>query len=178
MLAHMSDRRAARTRAALLQAFGALMRQGRRSIRVADVVEEANVGRSTFYEHFSGADDLHMAALSRPFALLADAATGRADAERLAGLLDHFRENKHRARETLSGRTGEQAARLLAALIEERLPPALPPEEVRLAAAQLSGAALAAVGAWVRGETGLSSNAVAAAICRSSAAAVRVLAAG
>ena len=52
------DRRIQRTRSALLQAFVSLLLEPRRydQIKVGDIVERANVGRSTFYEHFRNKD--------------------------------------------------------------------------------------------------------------------------
>ena len=162
--------RAGRTRGAIVDAFSALVLERRqRRIGVRDVAAQAGVGRSTFYEHFSGADAVHMAALARPFALLADAAAGRGDPAATAALLAHFWENRQRARDTLTGRAGEQALRLLTGLVEERLgeTPELPP---RLAAEQLAAAALAPVRAWLLGEAPAAPEVLAEALCRSGAA--------
>ena len=111
-----------RTRAALVDAFNRLVLFGRkRRIGVADVIAEAKVGRSTFYEHFGSAEALHMQALAQPFGILADAAVGEGDEARLTGLLAHFWDYRGRARESLAGRTGDKAVELLISLIEERL---------------------------------------------------------
>ena len=163
------DRRVRKTRSALLEAFNHLLLSRRRGrIRVSDIVERANVGRSTFYEHYASADDLHMEALSRPFAILADAAAGEGDAERLKHLLDHFWENRQRARATLAGRTGEKAVRLLTEMVEARLwdrqaQLALPR---RLAALQLAEAALGPIRGWVGGEAPCSAALLAQSLCR------------
>ena len=159
----------ARTRAALVEAFNhLLMQRQRRKIRVADIVAQAEVGRSTFYEHYSGAEAIHLEALARPFAPFADAAAGAGDEAGLARLLAHFWENRQRGRETLSGRLGEKAARLLADLVEQRLA-ARGAETViarRLAAVQLAEAALAPVRAWISGEAACAPEALAASLCR------------
>jgi AcrR family transcriptional regulator len=166
-MASGEDSRVKRTRAALIGAFDHLVLSGRRSkIRVADIVAQANVGRSTFYEHYKGADDIHMAALARPFAVLADAAAGAGDEARLAALLAHFWENRQRARESFMGRTGDKTARLLATMVEERLgaePLAIP---ARLAALQFAEAALAPIRGWVTAEAPCAAEALAGAICR------------
>jgi AcrR family transcriptional regulator len=53
------DRRAARTRKALHQALMALiLRKGYEAITVQDIIDEADVGRSTFYAHYAGKEDL------------------------------------------------------------------------------------------------------------------------
>lgn len=164
------DRRVKRTRAALLGAFDHLILSRRpKKIGVADIVAAAKVGRSTFYEHYKGADDIHMAALARPFAVLADAAAGAGDEARLTALLAHFWENRQRARESFMGPMGGKVSRLLAAMVEERLAGeadalAIP---LRLAALQLADAALAPVRGWVTAEAPSTAEALAAAICRS-----------
>lgn len=169
------DPRSRRSRQAIIDAFGRLvLRRQPRRIRAADVIAEAQVGRSTFYEHFSGAEQVHMAALRAPFAILADAAAGRGDVTRLEALLSHFWENRGRAREMLEGRSGEQALRMLAGLVEERLdePLILPPA---MAARQLAAAMLAPIGPWLFGEIASAPAALAAALCRSGEAMVRAL---
>lgn len=172
------DRRTARTRKALLDAFDELVLKDRKmDIRVADIVERANVGRSTFYEHYSSAADLHMQALARPMSILADAIIGKGDREALRWLLEHFWENRQRARATLGFPGREQVARLLAGMLEERLSglnaaPALP---MRLALRHLAEAPLALIAAWVSGEASCSAGALADAICKTSALSASVL---
>ena len=167
MVADM-DRRVTRTRTALIEAFNHLvLSRRRRKIRVADIVAEANVGRSTFYEHYKSADDIHMAALSRPFGILADAAAGIGDEAKLASLLTDFWDYRQRARESFFDRTGEKASRMLADLVEERLQAdeqklARP---LRLAAMQLAEAALAPIRGWITAEAPCTAEALAKAIC-------------
>lgn len=172
------DRRVERTRTALLNAFNDLVLNARkRDIRVSDIVERANVGRSTFYEHYSSAADIHMAALARPLTVLADAIAGDRDAAALEKLLEHFWENRQRARSTLSGGEGERVARLLASMLEERLAgrSAEPELPLRLAALQLAEGALALVRGWVRAEAPCTAERLARSICTTSALALRGL---
>ena len=50
---HRQDRRVARTRGAIVDSFNHLVRERPyESIQVPDILDEAGVGRSTFYEHF------------------------------------------------------------------------------------------------------------------------------
>lgn len=174
------DRRVRRTRSALLEAFNYLLLHRRRDrIRVSDIVARANVGRSTFYEHYASADDIHMEALSRPFAILAAAAAGEGDPERLKHLLDHFSENRQRARATFAGRTGEKAVRLLTGMVEARLSDrqlelALPR---RLAALQLAEAALGPIRGWVGGEAPCTAARLAQSLCRCGEQLIQALAA-
>jgi len=174
------DRRTTRTRKALVDAFGHLVQHRRKGrIRVAEIVAQARVGRSTFYDHYSSAEEISLDALSRPFAVLADAAAGRGDPEKLAQLLAHFWENRQRAREMFAGgRMRERAARLLADMVTERLEEAdarlaIP---LPLAALQLAEAALAPVLAWMRGEAPATPDALARSLCRTGAAVAEALA--
>ena len=53
------DRRVARTRGLLQHAFIALiMRKGYDATTIQDICEEANVGRSTFYSHYTSKEDI------------------------------------------------------------------------------------------------------------------------
>lgn len=53
------DRRISRTRSLLQHAFIALiMRKGYDATTIQDICEEANVGRSTFYSHYTSKEDL------------------------------------------------------------------------------------------------------------------------
>src|SRR6186713_3590542 len=59
------DRRVARTRRALKDALTDLiLEKGYESVTVQDVIDRADVGRSTFYAHFVDKDDLLMAILA------------------------------------------------------------------------------------------------------------------
>ncbi len=53
------DRRAARTRRALHEALISLiLRQGYEATTIQDIIDAADVGRSTFYAHYTGKEDL------------------------------------------------------------------------------------------------------------------------
>ena len=161
------DRRVSRTRAALIAAYNRLILSRRRNIRVADIVAEANVGRSTFYEHYQGAEDIHLQALARPFATLADAAAGDGDVAALTGLLAHFWENRQLARDSIMGRMQDKVTRLLAAMIEARIAAAGDPTAIplKLASLQLAEAALAPIRGWVTAEASCTAEALATALC-------------
>ena len=65
------DRRSQRTRHLLSAAFVELLREkGYSAITVSDIIERANIGRSTFYSHFHDKDDLFVSELDRVVELL------------------------------------------------------------------------------------------------------------
>src|SRR5215831_1596630 len=58
------DRRVARTRGMLQHALNSLtLKQGYEAISIEDICEAANVGRSTFYAHYTSKDDLKRSGL-------------------------------------------------------------------------------------------------------------------
>src|SRR5690349_5121391 len=70
----VSDRRQQRTRDAIRRAFIALADKRRyEDFSVADLVAEANIGRSTFYEHYRSKDDVLRTLMDGMLAELADA---------------------------------------------------------------------------------------------------------
>lgn len=179
-MAGMKDRRTQRTRAALLGAFNQLFLGRRaRAIKAADLIAEAKIGRSTFYDHYSSADEVLLEALRQPFATLADTAAGQGDRTATLWLAEHFWENRQRGRDLFdNGRMRDRVMRLLAGMIADRLAGAPLRLPVELAAAQLAEAALAPLRAWVRGEAPATPEAMAETLLRTGAALRGALAAG
>ena len=63
-MASKMDRRVARTRRALQHAFMSLiLDKGYDAVSIQDICDMADVGRSTFYSHYTGKDDLKRAGL-------------------------------------------------------------------------------------------------------------------
>ena len=65
------DRRSQRTRQLLSEAFVQLLKEkGYNAITVSDIIERANVGRSTFYSHYHDKDDLFVGEMDRVIEVL------------------------------------------------------------------------------------------------------------
>jgi AcrR family transcriptional regulator len=149
------DRRVARTRRALLDAFYALLGERRyQAISVGDVVERADVGRSTFYQHFSGKDELLRHSMEPLLAMIADAA-GAGDADRTRAAVAHLWERRSLARTLSCHAIVSASRRALADLVEVRLCLGADEEDgemIRARAVQIAAAQLALIEAWTRGE--------------------------
>lgn len=120
--AQHTDRRISRTRTSISDAFVRLMFSRRYdAIRTADVIVEAGVGRSTFYEHFRNKDEVLVAVIDPLFIPLADAAAGRGDVYRVQAMLEHLWEQRSLGRMLFAPALLDKLQRKLAAMIAARL---------------------------------------------------------
>jgi AcrR family transcriptional regulator len=176
------DKRVQRTRQALLGAFFGLVLERRYDeIKVADILERAGVGRSTFYEHFSSKDAILASSLNGPFEVLADS-TGRPDnTAQLIALLEHFWENRALARGIFQGAARRKMTALLVGLIEQRMKidgvekPVSLIIPLRLAAIQLAEGLLASTTAGLTGEARCSAYVLGLALRRTATATISAL---
>lgn len=148
------DRRVRRTRAAVVDAFIRLIFARRYdSIRTADLIAEADIGRSTFYEHFRSKDDVLAVMIDPLFVPLANAATGRAGVVPVRMMLDHLWEQRALARVIFDPDRLPRLQRKLAAMIDERLERTMPDTASRtLVATAAAAAQLAMLRLWLAGE--------------------------
>jgi AcrR family transcriptional regulator len=171
-----ADRRTVRTRRALLTAFIELvLERGYAEIGIGDIVDRADIGRSTFYAHFRSKDELLIASMQWMFDILADATLANAPREPLDGLVAHFWSNRRLARVVLSHPIEPKLRRSLTATIERRLPAQAPANAdlnlAGLTAIRIATAQLGILGAWARGDVSASQAAVADAILATARAA-------
>jgi AcrR family transcriptional regulator len=167
-----SDQRVRRTREALFRAFfGLVLEQRYDTIRLADILARADVGRSTFYAHFRNKDALLAESLERPFSALADIIVQPQMPASLPEMLAHFAENRSLALSLLRGAAMRQVERALMVLLEQRWRSAgldrgtsLPSS---IAIHQIAQAILAPLLAWLQAPTLVDADALAHGMHRS-----------
>ncbi len=163
------NRRTDRTRRTVIAAFNDLvLRRGFARVTVRDIITHADVGRSTFYEHFENKADVLEQSLAPIFAPLADVLSdGRAN-PRLQKVVEHFATRRKLALALLAGSTRPIVTGYLARLLEERLTSdrgtaaAVRP----LVAAALAAAQIALLEAWLSAPAPSSPTAVAGILAR------------
>ncbi len=120
-----TDRRVRRTHQLLIDALLALIvERGYEALSVQDILDRADVGRSTFYAHFRDKDDLLHAAFGRLRSVLALPAVGAAPANLATLSLSLFRHSDaHRALyQAMVGRpSGALLTRTLHTLLSEHV---------------------------------------------------------
>ncbi|HEX8611528.1 MAG TPA: TetR/AcrR family transcriptional regulator [Telluria sp.] len=179
MVDDITDRRSLRTRAALHGAFvELLLEQGYEALKIAAVAQRANVGRSTFYEHYRTKHDLLRASIVGPFSILAELASPGETTADVTILLRHFRDNQQVARVLLGWPTRPLLGHTLADLIVERLKrdcTGLACIPLEVIARQIAEAQLSLVDSWVQGRPRLGLEVAADALRRTSLALAGVL---
>lgn len=159
-----TDRRAQRTQARLQRALIALLRErGYDAITVQDIVDRADVGRTTFYQHYRGKDDLfvhcHEAMVGRfsalsPETLFApDAPAGMMAAyrhlEEVRTLLSPLFQGRAKDSPLLLRRLRDQLAQRIAASLRAALAGADSALPLEVLAVALAGAQSALVQWWL-----------------------------
>jgi AcrR family transcriptional regulator len=152
------DRRVRRTLDTLRDAMINLMRErGWDSLSVQDICDRANVGRSTFYNHFADKEDL----LVKGFGTLRDALSGgvrrQASGETpplafVRGLVEHVGENLRLSQAFVGKRSGHFVARqfrqMVLELVQDDLARFAPAGPLREAAGHFVAGAFCEMLAW------------------------------
>src|SRR6476659_8544418 len=117
------DRRVARSRRALTEALTDLIRdRGYEAVTVQDVIDRADVGRSTFYAHYLDKDDLLMAILADLEMPGLDPGSWKPDDPAFGGtlaLFRHFGSGKRLFKAVAGGQSGSLARRETTRRLEE-----------------------------------------------------------
>lgn len=150
------DRRVRKTREALYSAFISLViERGYDTVSVQDIIDTADVGRTTFYAHFKTKDELLRAGFDRLRDELKSLShdAGTLDAWGFVEpLLLHAKAHLGLYRALLNGSGGSIAEREFQAIVDEKVSSALEPRSRnRLAVTMLGGALTACVRNWVDG---------------------------
>ena len=148
------ESRAERTRGAILSAFVRLIfRDGFDQITVQTVVAEAEIARSTFYEHFGSKEDVLRASMAHIFVVLARCVSSVHPPAELTRVLEHFWENCRLTDAIFAATPRRILALSLSEMVEAQLRKrsgelVLP---IRLTAIHIAEAQLALVESWLRG---------------------------
>jgi AcrR family transcriptional regulator len=177
------DRRSRRTRTALLDAFTRMiLSEGFDAITPSRLAEAANVGRSTFYEHFANVEEVLAFSISGLLQPLVASAMQPTMHPGTVMIVQHFWENRRIARAMFTGGGHTVMVRLFTEQFEAGLAglraemgvttPMIAP---RLAAAHLASGALALLGAWLTGQASGSAAQVAEALHAAGYASARAM---
>lgn len=163
-----ADRRIQKTLLALREAFFELvLSQSYDEIKVSDIIKKANVGRSTFYQHYKSKDDILAVSMHKPLSVLASTIQPEDCEEELLWLMEHFWQNRKFAPRIFAGNARRQVVKALAKMFETGLKkqcksqsvnPVIP---INLAAHQLAEAQLVIIIDWLLGKGSCSAKAMA-----------------
>jgi len=164
------DRRVQRTRKLLSDALVALIvDKGYERVTIQDILDRANVGRSTFYAHFENKEQLLFSGGTTFSQLLERPANGRDEmpAVDLRALFDHIAENRLLAKAMIGRSGGDIVARHLREVLAWRLTeqlaqrPEPDPARDRLLAEAAAAALVSVVVTWVEEDLPLDPHEVA-----------------
>ena len=156
-----TDRRSLRTRNALREALLSLLgERGWDNFAVQDLCDRANIGRSTFYTHYTNKDALLVGSLDDLRGYLRQARReGRTTGERSTfgfalGLIEHAHEQRRLFRTLVGRRSGyvvqQRFREMVIKLVGEELPAGNAPGLPRTAAQRwIAGAFVELLGWWV-----------------------------
>lgn len=103
------DKRTQRTLMALQHAFDELVTsKPYDEITLNEIISKANVGRSTFYQHYKNKDDILAKRLSWPMSVIASAVSAEPNVGDIQGTLSHFWDKRSYARVVFQGSTLKQ----------------------------------------------------------------------
>jgi AcrR family transcriptional regulator len=169
-----TDRRTERTRTALMSAFvDLLLTRGYEEVTVEEIVERANIGRSTFYLHYTGKEDMLKQSMRHPSSHLANIVGAQLSAEALLPILAHFHEQRKINRIFFAWPIRPIWVKCLAEMIEPRLAilarktrarPIVPPGMIAL---QIAEAQISLVANWLLGGFSCRPEAIAEALLAS-----------
>lgn len=162
------DKRIQKTRSALRDTFFELVLTfSYDEITVSDIIEKANIGRSTFYKHFNSKDELLATSMDYPLTVLANSIDQNQVFDDLLWLMEHFWQNRQFAPRIFSGTSRRIVLMTLAEKLEAQLRQACVrctyhyPIPIGIAAHQIAEAQLTVIIDWLLGKGTCSANEIA-----------------
>ena len=175
-----TTKRSDQTRQELMAAFTRLVfANGFEHVSVRRIASEADLARSTFYEHFSSKEDLLRACMAQFLSVIAECVRNAQIPQLLPKVLDHLWENRRLTDAIFSGPARIVLARTLGEMVEMHLRELKQGERMalpyRLAAIHVAEGQLALVENWMRGRAFCTTEALGEALHRSSRASAGAL---
>lgn len=175
-----TTKRSDETRHELMAAFTRLVfANGFENVSVRKIASEADLARSTFYEHFSSKEDVLRACMSQFLGVIAECVRYAQIPELLPKVLDHLWENRRLTDAIFSGAARIILARTLGEMVEMHLREMKHGERMalpyRLGAIHVAEGQLALVENWMRGRAYCTTAALGEALHRSSRASAEAL---
>ncbi len=163
----MPDQPAGKTEQAVLATFNKMVLEDRfDDIRVADLVRESDVGRSTFYDHFRDKHDVLLQSMAGIFGILASVLEPDCDISKVEGILKHFEEHRPATRQMMNSPTMTVITKGLTAEMTRHLPESLTIPAI-FVAQQLAEAELSLIRSWVTTASDITASELASAIRQS-----------
>lgn len=145
----------------IVEAFRTLAMERRYgAVRVIDIIDRAGVGKSTFYEHFQGKDDVLLTAMRPILLALATAASGRAARSYVRPVIEHLWERRSFARSILDSTAASILQRRLANAVAMHGGRQIDAEGIPLFAVGIAAAQLAMLRCWLAGRVAVTVDAM------------------
>lgn len=175
-----ADKRIQKTLNALRDAFFDLvLTYSYDEIKISDIIKKADIGRSTFYQHFKSKDEILVKSMHGPLLTLTEVIDQENDQE-LLGLMEHFWENRRFAPRIFSSTARRHIIASLAEKMETTLKRvtksqlASPTVPISLFSRQLAEAQMVPIIDWLLGKGNCAPNAMAHHISSSTVALVEI----
>lgn len=177
------SRQTERTRAAITDAFAELVFTNTyENIKMSEVARQANVGRSTVYQHYRDKDAILLDSMDWILSGLSTCINNKPPEDETDKLLQHIWAHRDKARKILFGTTGQKLQRGLSAKIERKFTEnnadnvwLISPVFV---ANQISAAMFSILRSWVAAEASANSKDLAIHLCASAKSLHQVALAG
>ena len=122
MTSAKTDGRTERMRNLMMIAFiDLILSEGYENISVEDIAASADIGRSTFYNHYACKEAILCDAMKNPFSVLAVVLGGDVTPEQIAPQMEHFLQQRGTNRALFTPAIREMRVKVLADLMQPRL---------------------------------------------------------